>query len=175
MQQAYDLVREDFGTVRSGKASPTLVENIVINAYGGSTKLKVMELATIHAQDPQTIVITPFDHSVIAEIQKGISDSQVGLNPVVDENIIRISIPPLTEERRRDFVKMVNQKAEQGKIMLRQVRHEAMEDVKKKAEGGGVSEDEVSRAEKEIQRLTDDFIGKIDALRDEKEEELMKL
>lgn len=175
MQKALDVLREDFATVRTGKASPTLVENIVINAYGGTQPLKVLELATIHVQDNSTLVISPFDKSIIAEIEKGISNANVGLNPIVDGEILRINLPPLTEERRSELVKLIKQKAEQGKVMLRQIRHEGMEDVKKRAAEAGHSEDEVTRVEKEIQKVTDDFSEKIDTLMDEKEKELMTL
>lgn len=173
MQNAYDVLRTDFSTVRTGKANSSLVENIVINAYGGTQKLKVLELATINIQDAHTIVITPFDHSIIGEIEHGISQSQIGLSPVVDGMIIRISLPPLTEERRRDFVKLIHQKAEGGRVMVRQVRHDAMNEIKKKGES--ISEDEVTRLEKEVQKLTDEYIEMIDLIADEKEEELMKL
>lgn len=175
MQKAFDVVHQDFATVRTGKASPTLVENIVINAYGGTTPLKVLELATIHAQDSQTLLITPFDKTVIAEIEKGISNSNTGLNPIIDGNVLRINLPPLTQERRLEFIKLVKQKAENGKVMVRQIRHEGMEDAKKKAEGEGISEDEITRLEKEIQKLTDEYMEKIDKLCQEKEEELMRL
>jgi ribosome recycling factor len=173
MQRAIDVMVDDFATVRTGKANPALVENIVIQAYGGSTPLKVLELATIHAQDPQTIVITPFDQSVISEIETGIKNSNLGFSPVVDGQIIRISIPPLTEERRLEFVKAIHQKAENGKIMIRQVRHESMEAIEKKKEE--VSEDEIEREKKDVQRLTDEFIKKIDDLKSEKEKELMTI
>lgn len=175
MQEAFDVLRVDFSSVRTGRANPALIENIVISAYNGSARLKVMELSTIHAQDTQTLVITPFDHSVIVEIEKGIADSPLGIHPVVDGEIIRISFPPLTEERRRELVKLVNQKAEQGKIMLRQARHDGMNEAKKRAEGQGVSEDEVLRVEKEIQKATDEYMEQIDTLSREKEEELMRL
>lgn len=175
MQKTMDVVRQDFSTVRSGKASPTLVENVVINAYNGTQKLKVMELATTHIQDPHMLVVTPFDQSIIGEIEKGIASASVGLSPIVDGNILRISLPPLTEERRKEFVKLINQKAESGKIMIRHIRHEAMEEIKKRGEHGTSSEDEVIRLEKETQKLTDEFIENIDMLRDEKEEELMKI
>ncbi len=173
MQKAIDVMIDDFGTVRTGKANPSLVENVVIQAYGGSTPLKVLELATIHAQDPQTIVITPFDQSVIGEIETGITNANLGFNPVVDGQIIRISIPPLTEERRLEFVKAIHQKAENGKIMIRQIRHEAMETIEKKKDE--VSEDEIEREKKDIQKLTDEFIKKIDDLKGEKEKELMTI
>lgn len=173
MDKAVEVMRDDFGTIRTGKANPSLVENVVIQAYGGSTPLKVLELATIHAQDPQTIVITPFDQTVIGEIESGITNANLGFNPVVDGQIIRISIPPLTQERREEFVKVIHQKAENGRIMVRQIRHEGMEEVEKKKDD--VSEDEIEREKKEIQKLTDEYMKKIDDLREEKEKELMTL
>lgn len=173
MQKALEVLKEDFGTVKTGKAVPQLVENVVINAYQGTAKLKIMELATIHVVDPATIAITPFDQSVIREIEKGLSDSQMGLGIAVDGALIRITIPPLTRERREEFVKMVHKKAENGKIMIRQIRQEGNESIKKMKEEGHISEDEVSRFEKEIQKATDDFIVQIDRIRGEKEKELM--
>lgn len=175
MQRAMDVLREDFATVRTGRATPSLVENIVINAYGGAQALRVLELATIHIENNNTIVINPFDKSIIAEIEKGIANANVGLNPIVDREVLRINLPPLTEERRGELVRLIKQKAEQGKVMLRQARHEGMEDAKKQAEGQNISEDEVTRIEKEIQKLTGEFTGKIDTLMDEKEKELMTL
>lgn len=175
MQRAIDVLRQDFATVRTGKASPALVENIVINAYGGTQPLRVLELATIHVQDNNTLVITPFDRSIIAEIEKGISGANVGLNPIVDGELLRINLPPLTEERRAEFVKLIKQKTESGKVILRQIRHEGMEDVKRAAKAAGHSEDEVERIEKEIQKATDDFTEKMDDITREKEKELMTL
>lgn len=174
MQKAIDSARSDFATVRTGKASPSLVENIIIKAYGGATPLRVMELATIHVQDAHTLVLTPFDQSIMGEIEHGISDAQVGINPIVDGNFIRINLPPLSEERRKDFVKLIKQKAEQGKVTIRQIRHDGMEQAKK-LENKETSEDEVIRLEKEIQKLTDSFIEQIDTLAAQKEEELMKV
>lgn len=175
MHKAFEILHHDFTTVRTGKASPALVENIVISAYGGTQPLRVMELATIHAQDAQTLLIAPFDKSIVNEIEKGISASNVGLNPIIDGEVLRINLPPLTEERRLEFIKLIKQKAENGKVMIRQIRHEGMEDAKKKAEGEGISEDEITRLEKEIQKITDDFMDKIDKLCEEKEQELLKL
>ncbi len=175
MQKAIEVLREDFSTIRTGKASPSLVENIIINAYGGTQPLKVMELATIGVQNNTTIVIAPFDKSVTNEIEKGIASANVGLNPIVDGDILRINLPPMTEERRSEFVKLVKQKGEHGKVTLRQIRHEGMEDAKKQAEQDGHSEDEVIRIEKEIQKVTDDFTKKIDEIIAEKDHELMTL
>jgi len=175
MQKALEVLHQDFSTIRTGKASAALVENINIQAYGGTANLRVLELATIHATDPQTLVIAPFDKTVLNEIEKGISNANVGLNPIVDGEILRINLPPLTEERRREFTKLVAQKAESGKVMIRQIRHEAMEGAKKHAAAESVSEDEVIRSEKEIQRVTDEYIEKIDQLQKDKEKELMTM
>lgn len=173
MQKAIEVLRDDFGTVKTGKAAPQLVENVVINAYQGTARLKIMELATIHVVDPSTIAITPFDQSVLRDIEKGLSDSQMGLGIAVDGALVRITIPPLTQERREEFVKMVHKKAENGKIMIRQVRQEGNDSVKKLKEDGHISEDEVSRIEKEIQKATDDNILQIERMMAEKEKELM--
>lgn len=174
MQKALDVLSQDFNTVRTGKASPALVENIVIKAYGGTQPLRVQELATIHASDVHTLVITPFDASITHEIERGIADAQVGLNPIVDGQYLRINLPPLSEERRREFVKLILQKSEAGKVTLRHARHEGMEQAKK-MENQDVSEDEIIRIEKEIQKLTDEFTEQIDLLAKQKEEELMKV
>ena len=171
MQKVMEVLKTDLATVRAGKASPQIVENIVVSAYGGTQKLKVVELAQIHAIDSQTLAVTPYDASIIGEINKAIIDGNVGLTPVIDGTLIRISIPPLSEERRLQLVGLINQKLEGGKIQIRQVRHEAMNDVKKQ----NLPEDETSRLEKEIQKLTDDTILEIDNMGRNKEQELMAI
>ncbi|MGA2911841.1 MAG: ribosome recycling factor [Candidatus Levyibacteriota bacterium] len=173
MQKVVDIIKVDLGTVRTGRAAPSLVENVVIHAYGGTQNLKVIELAQISAQDPQTLVITPYDNSIIGEIQKGLMEGNIGLTPIIDGQIIRISIPALTEERRQQLVALVNQKLEGGKVQIRQVRHEAMDGVKKQLNAKTISEDEMFRLEKEVQKLTDDTIAELDSLGKRKEEELM--
>ncbi len=173
MEKAFSVLKEDFGTVKTGKANPQLVENIVINAYGGTAKLKVLELATIHVQDHQTILITPFDSSVLRDIEKGISDSQMGLGIAVDGTNIRVSIPPLTQERREEFVKLIHKKAENGKIMIRQARQESNEVIGKAEKDGEISEDDEKRMEKEVQKITDEYIAKIEEASKLKEQELM--
>ena len=167
------MLAHDLATVRSGKASSQMVEDIEVIAYNGSARLKVMELATISTPDPKTVVIAPFDVSIIGDIEKAINDSGLGINPVVSESIIRLSVPPLTEERRAEMVKMINQKCESGKVMIRQNRQEGMQEIKKLNDEGHTSEDIVERDEKEIQRLTDEFIKNIDLLSEQKEKELM--
>lgn len=175
MQKVLEMLHSDLATVRTGRAAPSLVENIVISAYGGSARLKVMELATIAASDPQTLIVTPFDGSIIGEIQKGIIDSGAGLNPVIDGQILRISIPQLSEERRQELIKLMKQKLENGRIMVRQTRHEAMEEVKKQHNSKIIGEDDLARLEKEIQKVTDDTISQIDEMGKRKEEELMQI
>ena len=175
MQKIIEVIKTDLSTVRTGRATPSLVENIVINAYGGTQKLRVLELATISSSDPQTIIITPFDASIIDEIQKGIMETNVGLTPVVDGTLIRISIPPLSTERREELVTLVNQKLEGGRIQVRVVRHEAMETIKKQLNSKEIGEDDVLRLEKEVQNLTDKTIGAVDDLGKRKEEELMQI
>lgn len=173
MQKALDVMVQDFASVRTGKANPVLVENVIIPAYAGTVPMKLMELATIHTLDSSTLVITPFDKAILKDIEKGLTDANLGINPAVDESVVRISIPPLTQERRQEFIKMIQQKSESGRIMIRQVRHDAMEDIKKQKDT--VGEDVTTRMEKETQKLTDDFMKKIDEIRVQKEKDLMIL
>lgn len=175
MQKVLEVLKTDLSTVRAGKAAPSLVENIVVAAYGGTQRLKVVELAQIHAVDPQTLAITPFDGSIIGEIQKAIMEGNVGLTPVIDGTLIRISIPPLSEERRQQLVFLVNQKLEGGKIQIRQMRHEAMNDLKKQSNDKLISEDDVDRLEKDVQKITDETILEIENLGKAKEQELMQI
>jgi ribosome recycling factor len=172
MQKALEVLQQDFSTVRSGKANPSMVENIMVEAYEG-TYLRVMELATVSAQDAHTLMVSPYDKSVMGKIQKAIEDGNLGISPAAAGEVIRIVLPPLTEERRKEFVKLISQKAEQGKVMIRQIRHESMTDIKKQEDSS--SEDEVERLEKEVQKLTDDTIAKIDSMKSEKEKELMTI
>ncbi len=172
IHKVLELLKQDLATIRTGRAAPSLVENIVINAYGGSAKLRVMEMATVHAQDLQTLVITPFDQSTMHDLEKGIQEANIGLNPVVDAPILRITIQPLSTERRQELIHLMKQKLENGRIMVRQARQDGMNDVKKNDE---LSEDEESRLEKEIQKLTDEAMVQIDAMGKQKEEELLQI
>lgn len=173
MRKAVEVLQQDFATVRSGKANPAIVESISVEAYEG-TWLKVMELATVSAQDHQTIIISPFDKSVMGKIQKGIEEANIGMNPVASGDVLRIVLPPLTEERRKEFVKLISQKAESCKVMIRQARHEGMDAVKKEKDNGA-SEDDIARLEKEIQKVTDEFIAEIEEMKVGKEKELMTI
>lgn len=171
MKKALEVLSSEISSIRTGKAAPSLIENIVVSVYGGTTKLKVMEVATVAVQDAKSLVITPFDVSIIDEIQKGIIDSGSGLNPASDGQVLRVTIPPLSEERRKELIHMMKQKIENGHIMIRQSRHQAMAEIKKEE----IGEDEASRMEKEVQKLTDEYTNEIDAMAAKKEEELMQV
>lgn len=172
LQKVLDVLKDDLATIRTGRANSSLVENIVISAYEGSAKLKVMELATIGAPDTQTLIITPYDASVIHDLQKGIEAANAGFNPVNDGTILRISIPPLSLERRQELIKAMKHKLENGRIMVRQVRHEMIEDMKKDYEG---REDDIKRLEKEVQRLVDETSETIEEWGKKKEDDLLQI
>lgn len=175
MQKVLEVLRDDLATIRTGRAAPSLVENLVVVVYGGTQKLRIMELATITTTDPQTLLITPFDASIIGEIQKGIMVLNVGLTPIIDGQAIRISIPPLSQERRIELTKLMRQKLENGRIQVRQVRHEAMSAIKKQFTDKEISKDDFTRVEKEIQKATDDTMATIEAMREKKQEELLQI
>lgn len=175
MKKAIEVTRTDISSIRSGRATPALVENIVVSVYGGTQKFKLMELATITTMDAKSLVIAPFDASVLIEIEKGLVAANTGLTPVIDGDIIRISLPPLSEERRQEYMKLARVKLEAGRIMVRQVRAEAMKDLKKLEADGQISEDERKHGEKVIQELTDEIIAEIDTLGERKEAELLQV
>lgn len=175
MQKALSVARDDVATIRAGRATPALVENIVVPAYGGTQPMRVLELASIHAEDSQTLTIKPWDQSIIGDIAKGINTANLGINAVIDGEVIRIKIPPLTEERRREFVKLLKSKIEAAKVSVRQIRQDAMQDIKKALDAKEMSEDDKFRLEKEVQKVTDDAVSELDSIETQKEEELMKV
>lgn len=175
MQKALDIIRQDLGTIRTGRATPALIENVVLSVYGRTQKLKIAELATISTSDSRTLIIAPFDISIIEEIQRGILEANIGLTPAIDGEVIRITIPPLSSERRQEYLKLAKQKLESGRIMIRQIRHEVMSDLKRKFEAKEVSEDDRRRMENDLQDLTDKYISEIEDLGRRKEEELLQV
>lgn len=175
MKKAVGVTQQDLSSIRSGRATPALVETIVIPAYGGAQRLKLMEMATITTMDAKTIVISPYDPSQIADIEKGIFEANTGLTPVVDGDIIRITIPALSEERRREYLKLAKAKLEAGRIMIRQIRAEAMRDLKRVEEEHSISQDDRQHAEKRVQELTDEMIAELDGLGERKEAELLQV
>ena len=175
MLKAFEVTKQDLATIRSGRATPSLVENIIISAYGGTQKMKVMEMATISATDTKNLVIAPYDPSTKDEIIKSLQEANTGLNPVSDGEQIRISIPPLSTERRQEYLKLAKAKLEAGKVMIRQIRHEEMGKVKRAFEAGETIEDERKRREKHLQEATDEMIAQLDNLGGAKEKEMMQI
>lgn len=175
MKKAVEVTKADISTIHSGRATPALVENIQISAYTGTQRLSLKELATITTIDAKTIVISPFDPSILVEIEKGLLEANTGLTPAVDGEVIRITIPPLSEERRNEYVKLVHTKLEGGRIMIRQARHEGMRKLKLAQEQKEISEDQREYGDKKVQELTDEMIAEIDSLGARKEQELMQI
>lgn len=175
MLKAINMLQEDLGTIRTGRATPALVENVVISAYEASQNLKVKEMATITTEGPRTLLISPFDPSVIRDIEKGINAANLGFIAAIEANIIRINIPSLTQERRQQFIKLAHTKVEGGRVMVRQIRHEIMAALKRQFEARQISEDDKKRLEKEIQKLTDEMMSEIEVLRERKEKELQEI
>lgn len=175
MQSTLDMVASDIAGVRTGRASSSLVENIVCPAYGGTQRLRVVELASIASPDPTQILISPWDKSIIGDIRKGIVEANIGLNPSIDGEVIRIIIPPMTTEDREKYVKLLSGKLESGKVAIRQVRGDEMHELKKKFEAKEITEDEHFAFEKKLQEITDGFIGKIEEMGEKKKAELLQI
>ncbi len=173
MEKAVDFMMHEFAAIRTGKASPALVENLDVEAYGTAMKLK--QLALISAPEPRLLVIQPFDASTVRDIERAINESKVGITPAVDGKIIRIPIPELSEERRRDLAKTVKGLAEDARVRVRACRREAMETAKKLQKDGELTEDGLRDVEGDIQKLTDKYVASIDKHVETKEAELMKV
>ena len=173
MKKSVDATRAEFSTVRTGRASPHLLDRIDVDYYGAVTPLK--QLAQVSATEARLLTITPYDKNSIKTIEKSILESDVGLTPSNDGQVIRLSIPELTEERRRELVKVVHNIAEQGRVAVRNVRRDVMHDLRELKGEGDVGEDEERRAESELQKLTDARIGELEALLKGKEEEILEV
>lgn len=175
MNEVIDLLASDLGSIRTGRANPAIVQDMEIRVYGGTQKLKVNEMATVTTPDANTIIIDPWDKSIIGEISKGIAEANVGLNPSQDEEIIRITVPPMTQEDRQKFVKLLSTKLENVRIMVRQIRGDFMRDIKNSFEEKSITEDEKFNQEKKLQSLTDDYNQKISDIGEKKEKELLQV
>ncbi len=172
MQKAVDWLRSEVATIRTGRATSALVENVVIGVYGGTARMRVIELATITVPDAQTINITPYDQSIIGDIRRDIEAANIGLTPMIDNNLIRIAVPHLTAERRQEFIKLLHIKLEEGRVKVRQIRHEKMGELKRGFEDKTINEDDRTGLEKELQDLTDEMMLSIETLGEHKETEL---
>jgi ribosome recycling factor len=173
MQSAVTALDRELNTVRTGRARPALVEGLKIDYYGTPTPLN--QAATINAPEPRLITIQPWDKSQLGTIEKAIQKSDLGLNPTNDGNIIRLVIPPLTEDRRKELVKVVHKKVEDGRVAVRNVRRDSLEELRKLQHDKQVSDDDERRAQERLQKLTDRFIGEIDKHGQAKEQELLEV
>ena len=172
MNKAIEALEAKLRTIRTGRASPALVEQVMVDYYGTPTPLK--QLAVISAPEPQLLTIRPYDPGSLGEIERAILKSELGLTPSNDGKIIRLPIPRLTEERRQDMAKIVRQRIEEGKIALRNIRREALDDLREFEKEKLVSEDEFYRAKDELQELTDDYTKQMDDISDRKQKEIME-
>ncbi len=173
MEKATDYMSHEFSGVRTGKASPALVENIDVEAYG--TQMKLKQLAVISAPEPRMLVIQPFDAHTTKDIERAIKESKLGINPATEGKVIRLPMPELSEERRRDLVKTIKQMAEEARVRIRSNRREGIDQAKKAQKGSEITEDDLRGLEKEVQELTDKYVKKIDEAVAAKEAEIMKV
>jgi ribosome recycling factor len=171
MIKTEEVVQNEFSGVRTGKASPALVENILVEVYG--SQMRIRELAGITTPEPRMLMIQPWDAGTAHPIEKAIQKTNLGLNPSVQGKIIRIVLPELSEERRHEFTKVVRKMAEDGRVAVRHVRRDAIEHLKKETKEGKITEDDLEHGEKEVQKLTDQYIAKIDGHLSHKEKEIM--
>lgn len=174
-EKVLENLQSDISGIRTGRATPSLVENIVVPAYGGTQRLRIMEVASISSPDPSQIVISPWDKSIIGDIRKGILEANLNMNPSIDGEIIRIVMQPLTTEDREKFVKLLSQKLEVGRVAIRQVRADEMHEIKKKFEAKEITEDDKRDQEIKLQALTDSFIAKIEEMGEKKKAELLQI
>jgi ribosome recycling factor len=173
MSKALDALRRELATIRTGRASPTLVERVEVEYYGTMTPLN--QLAGVSAPEPRLLVIQPWDKGSIASIERAIRTADLGVNPNNDGDVIRIAIPPLTEERRHELVKVVRSKVEDSRVAIRNIRRDAISQVKELMQEKMISEDEERRGEQEVQELTDKYIGQAESIGKEKEEDVLEV
>ncbi len=173
MGKSIDSIRHEFGSVRTGRASPALLDRISVDYYGTTTPLK--QLATINAPEPRLLTIQPYDKSSIKAIERAILESDVGLTPSNDGNLIRLAVPELTEERRKQLVKVVRHITEEGRVAVRNIRRDVMHDLRELKEAGEAGSDDEHRAEQELQKLTDGRVGELEELLKHKEAEILEV
>lgn len=173
MGKSVEQTQHEFSSVRAGRASPAILDRVVVDYYGAATPLR--SLATINAPEPRLLTVQPFDVSTMKLLEKAISDAGIGLNPSNDGKIMRLSVPELNEERRRELVKVARGIAEEGRIKIRNIRRDVMKDLKELKDEGDVGEDEEKRAEAEVQKLTDGQVGALDQALKVKEAEILEV
>ncbi|MDR4886467.1 ribosome recycling factor [Fredinandcohnia sp. QZ13] len=173
MSKAVQALSRELATVRAGRANPAILDKVSVDYYGAPTPLN--QLASINVPEARMLVIQPYDKSVLGDMEKAIQKADLGLNPTNDGSIIRISIPPLTEERRRELVKVVKKYAEESKVAVRNVRRDGNDELKKLEKNGEITEDELRTLTDDVQKITDESINKIDSIAKEKEKEIMEV
>src|SRR3954447_136330 len=173
MEGALESLRREFGAVRTGKASPALLDTVRVEAYG--SKVPLNQVGTVSAPEPRMLTVQPWDRSLMKDIERALRESDLGLNPSNDGQLIRIPIPALTEERRKEYVRMLHKLAEEGRVAVRQARKDANDEVKGRQKKEGLSEDDVRREEKEVQKLTDQYIARVEEMLKHKEAEVMEV
>lgn len=173
MNKCVDATRAEFAAVRTGRATPQLLDRLHVEAYGSAVPLK--QVASISTPDARSLVIQAFDKNVVGEIRKAIEKSDLGLTPNIDGSTIRLSVPPLNEERRKDLVKVIKKKAEDGKVAVRNVRHKAHDDLKTQLKNHEITEDDNKRMQDQLQKMTDRFVKEIDTLVTAKEKDIMEV
>ena len=173
MNKAVEVAKDDFGAIRTGRAHPAMFNKIMVDYYGTYTPLS--QLASIQIPEPRMAIISPFDKGASASIEKAIRESDLGVNPASDGAVIRVSFPQLTEERRKDYIKVAKTKAEDSKISVRNIRRTAKELMEKLEKDGDIGKDDLSRGEKELEKITSDHVAKIDDLLKHKEAELLEV
>jgi ribosome recycling factor len=173
MEQAVAHLKDELAAVRTGRASPAVLNRVTVEYYG--TPVPLNQLASINVPEPRLLSVQPFDNGAIGAIEKAIQSSDLGITPSNDGQVIRLAFPPLTEERRKELVKQVHARAEEGRVSVRNVRRHAKEEMEKLEREGGISEDDLVRGEKELQKLTDRHVVEIDEIQSHKEQELMEV
>jgi len=173
MEEALDAIRREFATVRTGKATPALLDTVRVEAYG--SKLPLNQVATVNTPEHTLIVVQPFDRSLIGEVERAILTADLGLNPANDGNVIRVPIPPLNEERRKEYVKVLHKMAEEGRVSIRHARRVVRDEIHALVKKHEVGEDEGRRREEELEKLTHEYTEKVDELLKKKEEEVMAI
>ncbi|HHU82187.1 MAG TPA: ribosome recycling factor [Firmicutes bacterium] len=173
MDKVIEGAKRDFSTIRTGRANPAILERVQVECYGSLTPLK--QIAGISAPEPRLLVVQPWDKSIINDVEKAIQKADLGLNPTNDGTVIRLVIPQLTEERRKELVRMVKKDAEEKRVLVRNIRREAKEKIKKLEKDGQISEDESHKTMDEIQKLTDKYVAEVDKLLAAKEAEIMEV
>ena len=173
MDKAVEVAKEDFAAIRTGRAHPSMFAKIMVDYYGTATPLS--QLATVQVPEARMALVTPYDKGATASIEKAIRESDLGVNPDGDGNVIRVNFPQLTEERRKEFIKVAKSKAEESRVSIRAIRRNAKETMEKLEKDGQVSKDELTRGEKELEKVTSDHVGKIDEILKHKESELLEV